>query len=107
MPTYKQIRYHLVFATQDRRPVLADSQRPDLFKYMSGVIIRPLRGRCLLTSPRSVGFTYGYRCCCPSGNWPHNYNRFRLTLMGLTPWAVLFRPFGPQKIVAREQKFRR
>jgi putative transposase len=38
MSTYTQIRYHLVFATQDRRPVLGDSKRRDLFKYMSGVI---------------------------------------------------------------------
>jgi len=38
MSTYTQILYHLVFATKDRRPVLSDSRRDDLFKYISGVI---------------------------------------------------------------------
>lgn len=38
MSTYTQILYHLVFATKDRRPVLSDSRREDLFKYVSGVI---------------------------------------------------------------------
>lgn len=38
MSTYTQILYHLVFATKDRRPVLSDSRRKDLFRYMTGVI---------------------------------------------------------------------
>ena len=38
MSTYTQILYHIVFATKDRLPVLADSRRDDLFKYMNGVI---------------------------------------------------------------------
>lgn len=38
MSTYTQILYHLVFATKDRRPVLSDSRRDDLFRYMTGVI---------------------------------------------------------------------
>jgi REP element-mobilizing transposase RayT len=38
MSTYTQILYHIVFATKDRLPALADSRRDDLFKYMNGVI---------------------------------------------------------------------
>ena len=38
MSTYTQILYHIVFATKDRRPVLADAHRGDLFRYMNGVI---------------------------------------------------------------------
>lgn len=38
MSTYTQILYHLVFATKDRRPVLSDSRRDDLFRCMTGVI---------------------------------------------------------------------
>jgi REP element-mobilizing transposase RayT len=38
MSTYTQILYHIVFTTKDRLPVLADSRRDDLFKYMNGVI---------------------------------------------------------------------
>jgi REP element-mobilizing transposase RayT len=38
MSTYTQILYHLVFATKDRRPVLGDSRRDDLYRYISGVI---------------------------------------------------------------------
>ena len=38
MSTYTQIRYHLVFSTKDRQPVLSDSRRGELFKYMNGVI---------------------------------------------------------------------
>jgi putative transposase len=38
MSTYTQILYHVVFATKDRRPVLSDSRREDLYKYISGVI---------------------------------------------------------------------
>jgi REP element-mobilizing transposase RayT len=36
--TYTRILYHIVFATKDRLPVLADSGRGDLFRYMNGVI---------------------------------------------------------------------
>ena len=38
MSTYTQILYHIVFATKDRRPALADARRDDLFRYMNGVI---------------------------------------------------------------------
>jgi putative transposase len=38
MSAYTQILYHIVFAAKDRRPVLADSRRDDLYKYMNGVI---------------------------------------------------------------------
>ena len=38
MSTYTQILYHVVFATKERRPVLSDSRRPDLYRYMTGVI---------------------------------------------------------------------
>jgi REP element-mobilizing transposase RayT len=38
MSTYTQILYHIVFATKDRRPVLVDARRDDLFRYTSGVI---------------------------------------------------------------------
>ena len=38
MSTYTQIRYHLVFSTKDRQPVLSDSRRNELCKYASGVI---------------------------------------------------------------------
>jgi REP element-mobilizing transposase RayT len=38
MSTYTQILYHIVFATKDRLPVLSDSRRDDLFRYMNGVI---------------------------------------------------------------------
>jgi REP element-mobilizing transposase RayT len=38
MSTYTQILYHIVFATKDRLPVLADARRDDLFRYMKGVI---------------------------------------------------------------------
>jgi REP element-mobilizing transposase RayT len=38
MSTYTQILYHIVFATKDRLPALADSRRDDLFRYVTGVI---------------------------------------------------------------------
>jgi REP element-mobilizing transposase RayT len=38
MSTYTQILYHLVFSTKDRRPVLSDSRREELYMYMTGVI---------------------------------------------------------------------
>ena len=38
MSTYTQSLYHLVFATKDRRPVLSDGRRDELFRYMNGVI---------------------------------------------------------------------
>ena len=38
MSTYTQIRYHLVFSTKDRRPVLSDSRREELYMYMTGVV---------------------------------------------------------------------
>jgi REP element-mobilizing transposase RayT len=38
MSTYTQILYHIVFATKGRLPVLSDSRRDDLFRYINGVI---------------------------------------------------------------------
>ncbi len=38
MSTYTQTLYHLVFATKDRRPVLSDGQRDNLFRYVNGII---------------------------------------------------------------------
>jgi len=38
MSTYTQILYHVVFATKERRPVLGDTCRDDLYRYMGGVI---------------------------------------------------------------------
>ena len=38
MSTYTQILYHIVFTTKERRPVLADARRDDLYRYISGVI---------------------------------------------------------------------
>ena len=38
MSTYTQTLYHLVFATKDRRPVLSDVRRNDLFRYVNGII---------------------------------------------------------------------
>ena len=38
MSTYTRTLYHLVFATKDRRPVLSDGRRNDLFRYVNGII---------------------------------------------------------------------
>ena len=38
MSTHTQILYHIVFSTKDRRPVLSDSRRDELYMYMTGVI---------------------------------------------------------------------
>jgi REP element-mobilizing transposase RayT len=38
MSTYTQILYHIIFATKDRRPVLADGGRDELYRYMAGII---------------------------------------------------------------------
>ena len=38
MPTYTQNLCHIVIATKDRLPVLADSPRVDLFRQVNGVI---------------------------------------------------------------------
>ena len=38
MSTYTQTLYHLVFATKDRRPVLSDGRREELFRYVNGII---------------------------------------------------------------------
>ena len=38
MSTYTKILYHIVFATKDRLPALADPRREDLLKYMNSVI---------------------------------------------------------------------
>jgi putative transposase len=38
MSTYTQILYHIVFSTKDRTPCLAAERRPDLFRYVWGII---------------------------------------------------------------------
>jgi putative transposase len=38
MSTYTAIAYHIVFSTKDRAPVLHSGGRPDLFRYMTGII---------------------------------------------------------------------
>lgn len=38
MATYTQILYHIVFATKNREPVLLDAGRPELFRYLAGVL---------------------------------------------------------------------
>ncbi|RJP73771.1 MAG: IS200/IS605 family transposase [Candidatus Zixiibacteriota bacterium] len=40
MATFTQIYYHLIFATKNRRPVLAESRRDDLFRYIQGIAHR-------------------------------------------------------------------
>jgi putative transposase len=38
MSTYTQICYHLVFSTKERRPTLKEDRRPDLFRYIWGIL---------------------------------------------------------------------
>ena len=38
MSTYTQIIYQIVFSTMNRQPVLHHENRPELFKYISGII---------------------------------------------------------------------
>ncbi len=38
MATYTQILYHIVFSTKDRKPCLLLERRPELFRYISGII---------------------------------------------------------------------
>jgi putative transposase len=38
MSTYTQICYHIVFSTKDRRPTLKEDRRPDLFRYIWGIL---------------------------------------------------------------------
>ena len=38
MSTYTQIIYQIVFSTRDRKPCLHPDMRPELFKYISGII---------------------------------------------------------------------
>jgi REP element-mobilizing transposase RayT len=38
MSTYTQILYHIVFATKNRKPVLAKEHRNRIFKYIWGII---------------------------------------------------------------------
>jgi len=38
MSTYTQILYQIVFSTKDREPVLLKENRPELFKYMYGIL---------------------------------------------------------------------
>ena len=37
MSTFTQIYYHLIFATKERRPVLTESRRDELFRYINGI----------------------------------------------------------------------
>ena len=36
--TYTNLLYHIVFSTQDRRPVLTGDLRPDLYAYLGGIL---------------------------------------------------------------------
>ena len=38
MSTHTAISYHIVFSTKDRRPVLRQERREDLFRYIWGII---------------------------------------------------------------------
>ena len=38
MSTYTQILYQLVFSTKSRKPTLDKAHRPELFKYISGIL---------------------------------------------------------------------
>jgi putative transposase len=38
MSTYTQILYQIVFSTKDRTPVLVKEKRPELFKYIWGLL---------------------------------------------------------------------
>jgi len=38
MSTYTQICYHIVFSTKGREPTLKASRRPDLFRYIWGIV---------------------------------------------------------------------
>ncbi len=38
MATYTAIAYHIVFSTKDRRPVLTEDRREELFHYIWGVL---------------------------------------------------------------------
>lgn len=36
--TYTNLLYHLVFSTKERRPLITDRFREDLYKYMGGIV---------------------------------------------------------------------
>jgi putative transposase len=38
MSTFTQIYYHVVFSTKERRPVLDEANRADLFRYVWGIV---------------------------------------------------------------------
>ena len=38
MSTFTQISYHIVFSTKNRKPVLLEEKRPELFKYIWGIL---------------------------------------------------------------------
>lgn len=38
MSTYTAIAYHIVFSTKDRASVLHSGRRPDLFRYITGIV---------------------------------------------------------------------
>jgi REP-associated tyrosine transposase len=38
MSTYTQILYQIVFSTRERKPCLIPDKRPELFRYISGII---------------------------------------------------------------------
>jgi hypothetical protein len=59
MSTYTQIYYHIVFSTKERRPVLDAPRRDDLFRYVWGIHVDPLRG--MAQPPRMV-----FSDSCPS-----------------------------------------
>ena len=45
--TYVHFRYHVVFSTKDRRPLITDNVKPDLYSYMTG-ITRNLKSQIML-----------------------------------------------------------
>ncbi len=38
MSTYLSLRYHLIFATKDREPFIAPGWRPNLHRYLGGIV---------------------------------------------------------------------
>ena len=38
MSTYLSLRYHLIFATKDREPCIAAEWRPNLHRYLGGIV---------------------------------------------------------------------
>ena len=44
--SYTNLLYHIVFATKDRRPLIAEAFQPRLYEYLGGTV-RGLKGVCL------------------------------------------------------------